>query len=48
MNPIRGGAYMKNRNAYDPKAGVQGEKEGEDALLMNKKRGPQNARPKKK
>ena len=30
---------MKNRNAYDPKAGVQGEKEGEDALLMNKKRG---------
>ncbi len=48
MNPIRGGAYMKNRNAYDPKAGVQGEKEGEDALLMNKKSGPQNARPKKK
>ncbi|MDQ0483048.1 hypothetical protein QO000_002020 [Alkalihalobacillus hemicentroti] len=39
---------MKTRNGYDPKTGAQGEKEGENALLMNKKRGPQNERPKKK
>ncbi len=39
---------MKSRNGYDPKTGAQGTKSGEDALQMNKKRGPQQARPKKK
>lgn len=39
---------MKKRNGYDPKTGENGIKTGEDALEMNKKRGPQNARPKKK